>query len=149
MTDEQQPTLAPAENTEAAPQASTVLVIEDDSFISLFLDKKLKELNYNTIVATSTSAALEQLQKTAVDIILLDIILPDENGFTLLERLKKDPSYKDIPVVILSNLGQQSEIERGRQLGAIDFLVKGNYSPAEIVDRVAEILRKHSRPQAA
>lgn len=136
-------------NTPAADSQATVLVVEDDSFISLFLGKKLKELKYNTLMAGTTSEALLQLQKTKVDIILLDIILPDENGFNLLERLKKNPAYKDIPVVILSNLGQQSEIERGKQLGAVDFLVKGNFSPDEIVARVTQLLETYRpKPQA-
>ena len=122
--------------------AHTILIVEDDSFISLFLQKKLKELGYEAIVATSTAQGLEGLGSQTVSIILLDIILPDENGFTLLERLKKNPSYEAIPVVILSNLGQQSEIDRGKALGAIDFMVKGNYSPAEIVDRITAILKQ-------
>ncbi|MBI3255484.1 MAG: response regulator [Candidatus Andersenbacteria bacterium] len=119
-----------------------VLIVEDDSFISLFLEKKLTELGYGAKVAASTAQALEALAAAPVDLILLDIILPDENGFTLLERLKKNPAYQDIPVVILSNLGQQSEIDRGKQLGAVDFLVKGNYSPAEIVERITAILKQ-------
>lgn len=123
-----------------------VLIVEDDSFISLFLEKKLTELGYSAKVAGSTAQALEVLSSTAVDLILLDIILPDENGFTLLERLKKNPAYQEIPVVILSNLGQQSEIDRGKQLGAVDFLVKGNYSPAEIVDRITAILNQKTKP---
>lgn len=134
---------APIEDTAKAKQASTsptVLVVEDDSFISLFLEQKFTEMQYHIIVAGTTAQARVALKENRIDVILLDIILPDENGFSFLEKLKKEEEFKHIPVIILSNLGQQSEIERGKQLGAIDFLVKGNYSPAEIVDRVAKIL---------
>jgi DNA-binding response OmpR family regulator len=127
-------------------QVAAVLIVEDDSFISLFLQKKLTELGYKATVTATTAQALEALSKEPADLILLDIILPDENGFTLLDRLKKNPAYQDIPVIILSNLGQQSEIERGKQLGAVDFLVKGNYSPVEIVERVTKILKEQHRP---
>lgn len=136
-------------NENKAVKKTQVLIVEDDSFISLFLEKKLTELGYGATVAGSTAAALAALGAAPVDLILLDIILPDENGFTLLERLKKNPAYQDIPVVILSNLGQQSEIDRGKQLGAVDFLVKGNYSPAEIVDRITAILNKASGTKQA
>ncbi len=122
--------------------SSSILIVEDDSFISLFLEKKLTELGYKATVAGTTAQALEVLGKQSVNLILLDIILPDENGFTLLEKLKSNPLHQNIPVIILSNLGQQSEIDRGKELGAIDFLVKGNYSPSEIVERITEILKK-------
>lgn len=120
---------------------ASILIVEDDSFISLFLEKKLTELGYKARVAGTTAQALELLGQEPVQLILLDIILPDENGFTLLEKLKNNPLHQNIPVIILSNLGQQSEIDRGKELGAIDFLVKGNYSPSEIVERITKILK--------
>lgn len=137
-------TTIPDDKSPAKKQVSasaTVLVVEDDSFISLFLEQKLNEMNYRTIVAATTGLAKQELERNQVDVILLDIILPDENGFSFLEKIKKDDQLRNIPVIILSNLGQQSEIERGRRLGAVDFLVKGNYSPTEIVERVAKILK--------
>ena len=119
-----------------------VLIVEDDSFISLFLERKLKEIGHIVYTAAKTSEAETILNKqTAVDIILLDLILPDESGFDFLARLKKS-AHKDIPVLILSNLGQEHEMERGKQLGAIDFLVKGNLSPNEIADHVDTVLKK-------
>ena len=121
-----------------------VLVIEDDSFISLFLEQKLKAKKFQPFLAETTAKAREILKTQPITIILLDIIIPDENGFVFLEKLKKEDAYKNIPVIILSNLGQQSEIEQGKRLGAVDFLVKGNYSPDEIVNRVAEVIATHT-----
>lgn len=95
--------------------------------------------------AAKTSEAESVLkQHTDIDVVLLDIILPDESGFDFLERLKSNAVYKHIPVLILSNLGQEHEIERGKKLGAVDFLVKGNYSPQEIAQRVSALLTKAS-----
>lgn len=121
---------------------SNVLLVEDDSFISLFLERKLQENGHEVKTASDTSSADAILKETKPDIVLLDIILPDESGFRLLERIKADKVLKDIPVLILSNLGQEGEIEEGKRLGAIDFLVKGNYSPQEIVDRVESAIAK-------
>ena len=123
--------------------APNVLVIEDDSFISLFLEQKLKEKKFNPLLADTTAKARQIMEQNPIAVILLDIILPDENGFTFLEKIKKEDAYKNIPVIILSNLGQQSEIEQGKRLGALDFLVKGNYSPDEIVKRVADVIQTH------
>ena len=74
-------------------------------------------------------------------------MLPNENGFTFLEKIKQDEKFRSIPVVILSNFGQKEEIDKGRKLGAVEFLVKGNYSPAEIVEKIAEILKQSGTAQ--
>lgn len=119
-----------------------ILVVEDDNFISLFLERKLKEVGHIVYTASKTSEAEGILKKQSkIDIILLDLILPDESGFDFLERLKQSPQ-KDIPVLILSNLGQEHEVERGKKLGAVDFLVKGNLSPNEIAERVDAVLKE-------
>lgn len=123
-----------------------ILVIEDDTFISLFLERKLKENGHIVYTAGKTSDADAILEREKdIDMILLDVILPDESGFDFLERIKKDSKTKDIPVIILSNLGQEHEIARGKELGALDFLVKGNFSPNEIAAKVDEALKKHGR----
>lgn len=125
---------------------ATVLLIEDDSFISLFLERKLKEKGHTVTVAADTKKAEQALTSAIPDLVLLDIILPDESGFKLLERMKASKDWKAVPVVILSNLGQETEIEEGKRLGAIEFLVKGNYSPEEIVERVEAVLRTAHKP---
>lgn len=135
-------------NNTPPPTTPNVLIVEDDSFISLFLEKKLVELKFNPHVSSTTKDAQEFLKKEKVDAILLDIIMPDENGFLFLERLKKDPVTANIPVIIVSNLGQEAEIERGKSLGAVDFLIKGNHSPAEIVTRVTEVIEQSRKGTA-
>lgn len=124
-----------------------ILVVEDDTFISLFLERKLKELGHVVYTAAKTSDADGVLtRQPKMDIILLDVILPGESGFDYLARLKANPATQPIPVLILSNLGQEHELERGKKLGAVDFLVKGNFSPQEIAQRVESLLGRHGVP---
>lgn len=71
---------------------------------------------------------------------MLDLILPGIDGFEVLSRIKQDPALESIPIIILSNLGQKEEIEKGLKLGAIDFLVKAHFTPAEIIEKIKNIL---------
>lgn len=120
---------------------TTILIVEDDSLISTFLQDKLKEA-FSVISTTNAKEAREVLTKGPVALIVLDVLLPDENGFAFLEDLKKPLSpYKDIPVLILSNLDQPEDIERGKKLGAIDYLVKAKQLPSDVVEAIKKILQ--------
>lgn len=124
-----------------AKSQSTVLVVEDDDFISTYLEDKLKD-NFKTIVAASAKEARQALESAPVHLIVLDVLLPEEDGFSFLESLQADDSpHKKIPVIILSNLGQPEHIDRGLTLGAVEYLVKANYTPDEIADRIEATLR--------
>lgn len=119
-----------------------VLIIEDDAFMGGLLQRKFAQENYGIFNATNAESALEILKKNKIDLILLDIILPGTDGIVFLNNIKKVSEYKDIPVIITSNLGQPEEIERGLQAGAIDYIVKANTAPAEIVEKVKAVLKK-------
>lgn len=119
-----------------------ILIVEDDSFISGLLQRKFAQENYGIFNATNADGALEALKKNKIDLILLDIILPGTDGIAFLASIKKDPAHKDIPVIITSNLGQPEEIEKGLQTGAVDYIVKANTAPAEIVEKVKSVLKK-------
>lgn len=124
----------------------TILIAEDDEFIRLFLERKLAT-RYHIVTASTVSAAWDVLRTRPVDLILLDVLLPDMNGFAFLEECKRQRAYKDIPVIIISNLGQPDEIGRGLRLGATEYLIKSNVSPAEIAARVEAVLGSDGRPQ--
>ena len=119
-----------------------ILIVEDDSFISGLLQRKFDQENYGIFNATNADNAFEILKKNKIDLILLDIILPGTDGIAFLGSVKKEPSYKDIPVIITSNLGQPEEVERGLKEGAIDYIIKANTAPAEIVEKVKSVLKK-------
>jgi len=129
-------------NEEQKNIQANLLIVEDDSFISGLLQRRFAQEDYGIFNATNSEAALEVLKKNKINLILLDIILPGVDGITFLKNLKKDPAFKDIPVIITSNLGQPEEIEKGIQAGAIDYIVKANATPDEIVEKVKSILKK-------
>ncbi len=117
-----------------------VLIIEDDKFLRELLGKKLSNVGYTAILAVDGEEGLEKIKKEKPDIILLDLILPGINGFEVLEKHKEDSSISSVPVIILSNLGQSEDIEKGLKLGAKDFLVKAHFTPQEIVNKLQMVL---------
>lgn len=128
-------------NTTAMPNGRAkgrkkVLIVEDDRFLRDLAVKKLQLAGYVVVVAVDGNQALQQAAGEHPDLILLDIILPGVDGFEVLRRLKADGQLKHIPVVLLSNLGQKADLERGLSLGATDYLVKAHYTLDEIVDKL-------------
>lgn len=124
--------------------SNTILLVEDDTFLIDILVQKLKNDDFDVIHAGDGETAIQKAHNESPDIILLDIILPGMNGFEVIKRLKDDPNTENIPIAILSNLGQKEDIEKGQKLGAVDFIVKANHSLDEIVDRVGDILAEET-----
>ena len=120
--------------------AKKILIIEDDKFLRELMVRKLASLQFNVVSAVDGEEGLEKIKSELPDIVLLDLILPGINGFEVLEKSKKDPATAKIPVIILSNLGQSEDIEKGIALGAKDFLVKAHFTPQEIVNKLKSIL---------
>jgi len=119
-----------------------VLVIEDDKFLRELINRKLQSENFETVLAIDGETGLDLIIKENPDIVLLDLILPGINGFEVLTKVKKNEKTKNIPVIILSNLGQKDDIEKGMGIGATDYLVKAHFTPSEIVEKINQILEK-------
>ena len=119
-----------------------VMWVEDDSFLGDIIARKLSKQDYILIYARNGEEALSMVEEKMPDIILLDILLPGINGFELLKKFKENPKIKNIPVVLLSNLGQKSDIENGKDLGAERYLIKATLSLDEIIVQVKEVLEK-------
>jgi DNA-binding response OmpR family regulator len=117
-----------------------ILVVEDDKFLREMISRKLEKEGYDVYQAIDGEKGEEKIKEVKPDIVLLDLILPGIDGFEVLERVKKDPEVAEVPIIILSNLGQKSEVERGLNLGAVDFLIKAHFTPAEIVRKIKEII---------
>ena len=113
-----------------------MLVVEDTELLRRMYTDKLSQEGYEAIPAADGVEALETLRTQMVDLILLDLVMPRLGGLEVLEVLKEDPRTKDIPVIILSNLGQESDMERGISLGAIDYLLKNEAKPADIAAKI-------------
>jgi len=115
-----------------------ILLIEDDKFLRTVLEKKLSSEGFEVVSAVDGDEALEKIISDKPDIILLDIILPKKSGFLVLENIKKDPEFKKIPVLIISNLGQEEDVKRGLSLGAIEYFVKAKVSLDDVVKKIKE-----------
>lgn len=120
-----------------------VLVVEDDQALVEMYKEKLRLEGFRVITATDGRKALYKLQKGGVDIILLDILMPGLNGFEVLKKLKDIKEAKDIPVLVLTNIGSQS-IDRDKKLafslGATDYLIKALNTPDEIIQKIRAII---------
>jgi DNA-binding response OmpR family regulator len=113
-----------------------ILIVEDDKFLRLLLERKLKNENFEVVAAEDGEEALEKIVTEKPDLILLDIILPKKSGFAVLEEINKDENLKRIPVFIISNLGQPEDIERGKNLGAKEYFVKAGLSLEELIKKI-------------
>ena len=118
-----------------------ILIIEDDSFISELYAKKLSDIGYEVDLASDGKEGLEKVRSFKPDVVLLDIQMPIMNGYQVLQAMQKDKELKRIPVILLTNLGQVEEVKKGRKLGAKSYLIKAHYTPAEIVEKISEVLK--------
>lgn len=115
----------------------SIILVEDDSFISGMYQAKLAALGHTVEVIEDGQAAWDRLQKDPMpDLLLLDIVLPKKDGFEILEDLRKADRTKKLPVILLTNLGQNPDIERGLALGADDYIIKAHYTPTEVVEKI-------------
>jgi len=117
-----------------------VLVVEDDHFLAKIYKIKLAKENIDAIISLDGEEALEIIKKEKPALILLDMVLPGMNGFEILEKVRQEPALKKIPVIILSNLGQDADIARGKELGVIDYFVKSDISIHDVVKKIKENL---------
>ncbi|MCI0532958.1 response regulator [bacterium] len=120
----------------------TILLVEDDHFLGNLLAQRMRAENLTVYQAIDVVNARNILEGNHVDAICLDVMLPGIDGFTFLDELKNNPAHKDIPVVIISNLSQKKDIDRGMQGGAAAYMVKANTTPAEISAQVLSVLKK-------
>ena len=121
--------------------AKTILIIEDDKFLRELIAQKLFKEGYNIIEAIDGEEGIKKVKEEKPDLVLLDLILPGIDGFEVLSQIKEDPSLAQIPVIILSNLGQKEDVEKGLKLGAIDFLIKAHFTPGEIIEKINSALK--------
>jgi len=124
--------------------AEKVLIIEDDKFLRELIARKISEEGYEVFESADGTDGLAKTREVKPDLILLDLILPVVDGFEVLARLKKEKDLSSIPVIILSNLGQKEDVEKGLKLGAAGYLIKAHFNPDEIIERVKDVLKRSS-----
>src|SRR4030042_4237690 len=118
-----------------------ILIIEDDKFLRELIAKKILSEGMDAIEAKDGEEGLRKLEEEKPSLVLLDLILPGIDGFEVLAQIKKDPTLPQIPIIILSNLGQRDDVEKGLSLGAIDFLIKAHFTPQEIIEKIKSVLK--------
>ena len=120
-----------------------VLIVEDDVMLNKIYQTKLGIVGYKVFAAYDGEEGIKKMEETLPNIVLLDLMLPKKNGFEVLETVKQNIKLNHIPVIILSNLGQGDDIERGKALGADDFLVKSNVKLETVLEKIEQVLQKH------
>lgn len=118
-----------------------ILLIEDDPFLIDIYTTKLKENGFSVEVAINGEEGLRKLTEKKIDLLILDIVLPQIDGWEILKRVKSDARSKSLPIVVLSNLGQKSEVEKGLKTGATKYLIKAHYTPSEVVEEIKDVLK--------
>jgi two-component system, OmpR family, alkaline phosphatase synthesis response regulator PhoP len=122
----------------------TILIAEDDDFLAKAYQIKLTNLGYKVVIVSNGEEVLSYLKENPPpNLIILDLIMPQKDGFETLFELKKEERFKKIPVVIVSNLSQEEDIKKAKDLGALDFLVKSSLSLSEIAQKIEGFLKKN------
>lgn len=132
----------------AQGSGKSIVLVEDDSFISGMYQTKLTSLGYQVeIMDDGEKAAARLKQDPLPDLVLLDIVLPKKDGFEILEEVRKEDRTKDLPVILLTNLGQKPDVERGIKMGADDYIIKAHFTPSEVVEKIQQVFT--NRQEAA
>jgi len=117
-----------------------ILLVEDDQFLSSLLFNRLQKEGLEVVLVVSGDEALTKLKESRYDLILLDIILPGKSGFEAMEQIISSPQYGQTPIFIISNLGQEADIARGRELGAKEYFVKAQTPIDTLVEKIKGFL---------
>ena len=119
-----------------------ILLVEDDKFLRDLCLRKLEKTGFKVLTAFDGEEGLKKIKEEKPILVLLDIVLPGLSGFEVLKQIKTNPQTASIPIIVLSNLGQKEDIEKGINLGAEDYIIKADNTPNEIVEKVEEIMAK-------
>ncbi len=119
-----------------------LLIIEDDRFIAKMYQTKLNLEGYDVEVAENGAVGVEKIKSFEPDLVLLDIIMPEMDGFGVLEAIRDDDAINSTPVVVMSNLAQEDHLKRAKALGAKDYIVKSQFTPMDVVKKIQEVLAR-------
>lgn len=126
----------------SAEHRGVILLVEDDAFLRKLLSDKLRHEGFELHEATDGKQAIDFLKENRPMLMLLDLMMPGVDGFQVLESVRRDERIKDLPVIVLSNVGEKQMIERIQQLGADDYLIKAHFVLDEIIERITKVLAK-------
>jgi len=121
--------------------AAKIVLIEDDQMLVEMYSLMFKAEAFTVLIADNGESGLALVKKELPDLVLLDVMMPKMDGFEVLAELKKDAKTKDIPVLLLTNLSQQGDLEKGKNLGAADYVVKASMTPSGVIERIKKYLK--------
>lgn len=119
-----------------------ILIIEDDRFIAKMYQTKLSLEGYAVETAENGTQGVEKIKSFSPDLVLLDIIMPEMDGFGVLEAIRDDDTINSTPVVVMSNLAQEDHLKRAKALGAKDYIIKSQLTPMDVVKKIKDVLAK-------
>jgi DNA-binding response OmpR family regulator len=122
------------------PDVKKILLAEDDEFLAALLKNRLQRDGYAVEIVENGANVVEMLRTYKPDLLLLDIILPNKLGFEIIEDMRADTKLAKMPFMVMSNLGQPEDIERAKQLGAIEYFVKARLVIEDLIKRIASFL---------
>jgi len=134
----------PRLRSDAKRRAATILLVDDDLLFQRTYRAHLTDEGYDVRLASDGEQALEQMQASPPDLVLLDLLLPRTSGYDVLERMRANPALAKIPVIVLSNRGEPEDLKRGAELGATDYFVKFNARPKEVLWKIRQVLAKQA-----
>jgi DNA-binding response OmpR family regulator len=120
-----------------------ILIAEDDVFLSKIYKIHLKD-EFRLIIAKDGEEAIAKIKSSKPDLIILDIVMPKKSGIEVIEEIKNDPETKDIPIIVISNLGQDNDVQKALDLGANDYLIKAQISFDDAFSKVKALLKASS-----
>jgi len=120
-----------------------ILIVEDDSFVMDIYQTKLGQSGYDVVGADNGLEALKKVKEEGpFDLMLLDIVMPYMDGLEILKKIKSDEKNKNLPIILLTNLSQKEEVDKGLELGAKDYLIKSHFTPSEVLEKIEGYLDK-------
>ncbi|MDP2668729.1 MAG: response regulator transcription factor [bacterium] len=122
-----------------------VLIVDDDEFLLEMYAMKFTEFGFQVDTAENGEEAVKKAKADPPDVILMDVVMPKMDGFDLLRNLKKENAAPDAVTLVLTNLGQKDDVEKGMKLGATDYIIKAHFTPSEVVKRVESLLAKKNK----
>ena len=122
-------------------EKNKILIVEDDQMIASMYKTKFEADGFECLMAIDGPAGLEMIKKEKPNLVMLDVMLPQLDGFSILKEIKNDAKTKNIPVIMLTNLSTDEDKKKGEELGAVDYLVKASLTPAEISKKIKDYLK--------
>lgn len=127
--------------TAAASHSVKIVIIDDDPMLSDMYSRKLKEEGYSVFAASNGEEGVKLIQSEKPDLVLLDIVMPDGDGFFVLDKLKADKDSQSIPVIMLTNLSSIEDREESSKRGAVDYFTKAENTPTQLAEKIKKILK--------